>query len=71
MFITILRSEEKQAEGYFKYVKLFSQTLCSLNTLNNLKDSLSQTKAPPPPQAVLDCIQKRPSLINRICSKYY
>jgi len=67
----MFKSEEELPEGYFKHVKLFCETLCA-NTLNNLKDPLSQIKAPPPhPYAVLDCIQKSPSLMSRIWSKYY
>ena len=70
MFIIKFRSEEELPEGYFKHVKLFCETLCA-TTLNNLKDPLSKKSAPPPPHAVLDGIQKRPSLINRTGSKYY
>lgn len=72
MFIIKFRSEEELPEGYFKHVKLFCETLCA-TTLNNLKDPLSKKKRPPapPPHAVLDGIQKRPSQISRICSKFY
>ena len=71
MFIIKFRSEEELPEGYFKHVKLFCETLCA-TTLNNLKDPLSKkSPPPPPPHAVLDGIQKRPSLINRTGSKYY
>ena len=48
MFIIIFRSEEELPEGYFRHVKLFSETLCA-NTLNNLKDPLSQINAPSQP----------------------
>ena len=71
MFKIKFRAEEELPEGYFNYVKLFCETLCATN-LNNLKDPLSKKKPPPPtPNAVVDGIQKRPSLINRTGSKYY